>query len=90
MSKLLIENFDSIDLNHMAKVREEIKDKWEKSGLLDGIKGLSKNKENLAKLYECCKSAKLDDGLFPHSIKIITELKPDHEIVGMIKSAKEE
>ncbi len=37
------------------KIRQEIIDKWEKSGYLDGIKGPIKNEKILA-LYQCCKS----------------------------------
>lgn len=39
--------------------REEIVSKWDSLGFLAGLKGHVK--ENIAQLYECCKSVKLNE-----------------------------
>lgn len=44
------------------KLREEVIKKWKESGLLDGLKGPLK--QNIAELYECCKTSKIEEGKF--------------------------
>lgn len=68
--------------------REEIVRKWEESGLLDGLKGLYK--PEISKLYECCSTAKLDEGILPVAVRLINELPPDQEIVTVIKKEENE
>ena len=75
-------------IKKIERIREQTIAKWNSLGFLDGLKGHVK--EDITKLYECCESAKLDEGILPMSIKILTELKPDQEIVGMIKRVERE
>jgi len=43
----------------LKETKEEIIAKWDKLGFLDGLKGHVK--ENIASLYECCKSVRLNE-----------------------------
>jgi hypothetical protein len=45
-------------MKDMKKLREETVNRWESSGFLDGLKGHVK--PDVAKLYECCKTAKIE------------------------------
>ena len=45
-------------MKDMEKLREEAIKKWKASGLLDNIKPTMS--ENFAKLYQCCKTAKIE------------------------------
>ncbi len=45
----------SIGLSYMKKVRAETFKKWKELGFLDGLTGHSK--ENIAELFQCCKSS---------------------------------
>lgn len=49
----------NIGLQHMKQIREQTMKKWTEAGFLDGITG--DVKENIAKMYECCASARLND-----------------------------
>lgn len=51
---------NNILLSEVKDIREKTIKKWKESGWLDGIvKGDIKN--NIAELYECCKSSSLDE-----------------------------
>ena len=48
-----------MDIKDMKKLREETQSKWESLGFLEGLKGHIK--PEIAELYECCKTAKIDN-----------------------------
>lgn len=49
-------------MKHMKKLnKEEIIKKWEATGFLDGLKGHVS--DDIAKLFECCKSGKISDDI---------------------------
>ena len=52
-NKSTLLNFDS-----ERHVKQIMKERWGKSGLLEGLKGLPK--KNIAMLLECCKSSKIE------------------------------
>lgn len=78
--------------------REEIVRKWEKSGLLAGLKGHIK--PEIANLYEgckrivkneetgeweCCEEGKNCEDILPVAVRLLNNLPPDQEIVTVIK-----
>lgn len=49
----------NILLSEVKDIREKTIKKWKELGLLDGLK--PDIKEDIAKLYECCKSSPLEE-----------------------------
>lgn len=65
-----------MDIKDMKKLREEAQSKWDSLGFLEGLK--SHIKPEIAELYECCKTAKIDNNdidspILPMSLKIAAE-----------------
>ena len=65
----------------IKKLREETKKKWDALGFLDGLKGHVK--ENIAELYECCKTATLNEDMNKENITVQTA-SGEVDITGMI------
>jgi hypothetical protein len=56
MSRLLTSGqMGTITLAHHKRIREQTLSKWDSLGFLEGLKGHVK--ENIADLYQCCKSS---------------------------------
>lgn len=60
MSNLLNVSGGTIGLERMKEIREQTMKKWGELGFLDGLTGHVKT--NLAQMYECCATARLNDG----------------------------
>ena len=55
----LVNSGNTISFIEMKKIREQTKDIWDKTGLLQGLKGHVK--DSIAYMYECCATSTLTD-----------------------------
>ncbi len=70
------------NLDYLKKLSEDTIKKWEASGLLDGLKGHVK--ENVAELYQCCKSYTIPYDL-PIAKRVINQMM-DNQPIGDLKT----
>ncbi len=60
-------DFSKLGLGELKKLRNKTIEKWEAAGFLEGLSGHVK--ENIAQLYECCKSTLIEKKMDINTIK---------------------
>jgi len=60
-------DFSKLALGEIKKMRNEMVERWETAGFLEGLSGHVK--ENIAQLYECCKSTLIEKKMDINTIK---------------------